>query len=67
LIQFDIYTCGNLTKNDAKIILENLSIYIPTRIDLDILDRKKSLKLKYHSHWNYSTKSSFEDWLKNKF
>ena len=67
LIQFDIYTCGNLTKNDAKLILENLSIYTPTRIDIDILDRKKSLTLKYHSHWNYSTKSLFKDYVKNKF
>lgn len=67
LLQFDIYTCGELTKHHAKLILENLNIYIPTRIDIDILDRKKSLKLKYHSHWNYSAKSSFKDWITSKF
>jgi S-adenosylmethionine/arginine decarboxylase-like enzyme len=67
LFQFDIYTCGNLTKKEAKLILENLSIYIPTRIDIDILDRKKNLNLKYHQHWNDNGKLSFNDWIKSKF
>ena len=67
LFQFDIYTCGNLTKKEAKLILENLSVYIPTRIDIDILDRKKKLNLKYHQHWNDNGKLSFNDWIKLKF
>ena len=67
LIQFDVYTCGSLNKYHAKKILENLEIYVPTRIDIDILDRKKRLKLKYHSHWNNTEKSSFENWINEKF
>jgi S-adenosylmethionine/arginine decarboxylase-like enzyme len=67
LMQFDVYTCGNLTKNDAKLILEHLSIYLPTRIDVDILDRKKSLKMKYHNHWNDNGKLLFDDWIQLKF
>jgi len=67
LMQFDIYTCGELTKNNAKSILENIKIFIPTRIDIDILDRKKTLKLKHHLHWNDNGKLSFENFLEKKF
>ena len=67
LLQFDIYTCGILTKEYIKIILKNLKIFIPTRINIDVLDRKKNLKIKYSEYWNDNGKISFEKWINLKF
>lgn len=52
LLQFDIYTCGGLSEQQINTILSNLNIFSPTRIDLDIFNRKKKLKLDYHYEWN---------------
>jgi S-adenosylmethionine/arginine decarboxylase-like enzyme len=66
LLQFDIYTCGNLTKKQAKGVIKHLSIYEPTRIDIDVLNRKKKLKIDYSMSWNDTGKSSFDEWLNSK-
>lgn len=52
LLQFDIYTCGGLTTSQIKTVLNHLDIFSPTNIDLNVFDRKKSLKLKYNYKWN---------------
>ena len=66
LLQFDIYTCGNLTKKQAKGVIKQLSIYMPTRVDIDVLNRKKKLKIDYSISWNDNGKSSFDEWLNSK-
>ena len=67
LLQMDLYTCGNLSKEQAGIVLQHLERYIPTRIDIDILNRKSRLQLDEHLHWNDTGKRSFSDWLHNHF
>jgi S-adenosylmethionine/arginine decarboxylase-like enzyme len=52
LLQFDIYTCGELTKSHINNVLKHLDIFTPTNIDLNVFDRKKNLKLKYNYTWN---------------
>jgi len=66
LLQFDIYTCGTLTKNQALKIIKYFNIYNPTRLDIDIINRKKKLKIDHHLHWNYNNKTSFDEWIENK-
>ena len=65
LLQFDIYTCGTLTKHQANIVLQHLSVYIPTHINIDILNRKTRLKIEHHMHWNDNGKSTYENWLQS--
>jgi S-adenosylmethionine/arginine decarboxylase-like enzyme len=52
LLQFDIYTCGGLNTHQLYIVLNHLSMFSPSRIDLDMFDRKQKLKLDYHYEWN---------------
>jgi S-adenosylmethionine/arginine decarboxylase-like enzyme len=66
LLQFDIYTCGTLTKKQAKGVIKKLSIYMPTRIDVDVLNRKNKLKMEYSMSWNDTGKYSFDEWLNSK-
>jgi S-adenosylmethionine/arginine decarboxylase-like enzyme len=63
LLQFDIYTCGNLKKHHIKKVIKHLSIYEPTRIDIDVMNRKHTLKLDAHYQWDSRTSVSFRDWI----
>ena len=63
LLQFDIYTCGNLTKQHIKKVVKILSIYEPTHIDIDVMNRKRTLKLDAHYQWDNHTDISFRDWV----
>jgi S-adenosylmethionine/arginine decarboxylase-like enzyme len=63
LLQFDIYTCGKLTKQHIKKVLKNLSIYEPTHINIDIMNRKHILKLDAHYQWDNHTNLIFRDWV----
>jgi hypothetical protein len=42
-------------------------LYLSYIYHIFIIDRKKRLKLKYHTHWNNTEKSSFENWINEKF
>lgn len=67
LLQLDLYTCGNLTMEQAGVVLKHLEMYVPTRIDVDILNRKSRLRLDAQMYWNDTGKQSFEEWLESKF
>jgi len=65
LLQFDVYTCGSLNLHQAMRIIKRLGIYIPTRIDVDIINRKHQLQIDHHMHWNDESKESWEDFLES--
>ena len=65
LLQFDIYTCGDISQKDVISILKEFEIFIPTRIDIDLLNRKKTLKVDYTLRWNDTGKVCFNMWLKS--
>jgi S-adenosylmethionine/arginine decarboxylase-like enzyme len=67
LLQLDLYTCGNLNMEKVGILLKHLEMYVPTRIDVDILNRKSRLQLDAQLHWNDVGKQSFGKWLELKF
>lgn len=51
LLEFDVYTCGKLSRNSVKKILTALEIYEPTEVDIDVLNRKYSLKIVAQHRW----------------
>jgi S-adenosylmethionine/arginine decarboxylase-like enzyme len=65
LLEFDIYTCGNLTTHDIGKVLHVLTRFTPTYIDITLLDRSKGLTINRHMHWDL-TESTWSEWLKNK-
>ena len=52
LLEFDIYTCGSLSSHQLRHILHHLTAYGPTRTDLTVLNRKWSLSIDRHMHWD---------------
>ena len=52
LLEFDIYTCGSLSGQQIRQILHHLTTYGPTRADVTVLNRKWSLSIDRHMHWN---------------
>jgi S-adenosylmethionine/arginine decarboxylase-like enzyme len=65
LLQFDVYTCGYITRKDVLHVIKELGIFIPTRIDVDLLNRKKALNVDYTLRWNDTYKLCFNMWLKS--
>ena len=63
LLQFDIYTCGNLIRPHIRKVIKALSIYDPTHIDIDLMNRKYKLKMDAHYYWDNSNKITFDRWL----
>ena len=63
LLQFDVYTCGALYLRQAMHIIKRLARYIPTEIDIDIINRKHRLEIDHHLHWNIQSKLSFKEFL----
>ncbi len=65
LLQLDIYTCGKLHNYDIIHILELLSEFKPTHIDITLLNRKYSLTINKHMTWTHNDDNlSWNDWLK---
>jgi S-adenosylmethionine/arginine decarboxylase-like enzyme len=63
LLQFDIYTCGNLTRPHLRKVVKAFSIYDPTHIDIDVMNRKHTLKMDGHYHWDNHTNTAFDRWV----
>ena len=63
LLQFDLYTCGNLTRPHIRKLVKALSIYDPTHIDIDVMNRKYKLKMDGHYHWDNGNNMTFDRWL----
>lgn len=65
LLEFDIYTCGKLSKKSIHRVLEILSIYEPTSIDIDVLNRKYSLKIDHQYRWFKHNGLTYESFINN--
>lgn len=48
LLQFDLYTCGNLNMTQIKRILRHLTQYEPRHVDVTLLNRNRSLDVEKH-------------------
>ena len=65
LLQFDLYTCGLLSKYRLQKIMQHMTRFSPTHMDATLLNRNKSLSIDMHLEWNLS-KSSWEEFCKRK-
>ncbi len=64
LLEFDLYTCGSLRKHQIQKILQHLSVFLPTRTDLTVLNRRWSLSIDRHNHWSADNGVPWDDWIK---
>jgi S-adenosylmethionine/arginine decarboxylase-like enzyme len=62
LLQFDIYTCGKLTRKQIHHILHILTPFKPCHVDVTLLNRKYSLGVDLNEQWNKS-ESSWSSWI----
>ena len=63
LLQFDLYTCGNLTLYQIQKILHHLTRFAPTHVNATLLNRKWSLTLERQLVWDAATHAkSFSQW-----
>lgn len=65
LLEFDIYTCGKLSKKSIHNVLEILNIYEPTSIDIDVLNRKYSLRIEHQYRWFQHNGFTYEKFINN--
>jgi S-adenosylmethionine/arginine decarboxylase-like enzyme len=65
LLEFDIYTCGKLSKKSIYRVLKILAIYEPTKIDIDVLNRKYSLKIEHQYRWFKHNGLTYESFIDN--
>jgi len=52
LLEFDLYTCGTLTKRHIQRILHHLSQFKPTHINASLLNRNRALTLELQKTWD---------------
>jgi len=64
LLQFDVYTCGRLTRKHIASVLGHLSCFEPTHANVDVINRKNNLHLDINSRWNLDMKTSWTTWIK---
>jgi S-adenosylmethionine/arginine decarboxylase-like enzyme len=62
LLEFDIYTCGALSKTQIKNVLRLLGEFGPTHLDATLVNRKYSMTIDSHMKWD-SSDSSWESFL----
>ena len=66
LLEFDLYTCGNLNSQQISRILHHLSAYKPTHANISLLNRKYSLTLERQLLWGAAVnKMSWAQWVDN--
>lgn len=66
LLEFDVYTCGRMTPSQIKKILRLLDPFDPTHAEIDLLNRRKGLKMEHHFQWDNSKKQTWDEWLATK-
>lgn len=57
LLEFDLYTCGTLSKKQIKQVLQNLTRFGPTHVDASLINRKTSMSIDSHMKWDASDSS----------
>ncbi len=51
LLQFDLYTCGTLTRQQVGRILHHMTRFGPTHAEITLLNRNYGLAIDRHMHW----------------
>jgi S-adenosylmethionine/arginine decarboxylase-like enzyme len=64
LLEFDIYTCGNMSMQQIHKVLHHLSVFKPTHVDATLLNRKWSLTIDKHIKWDLS-QGPWTQWLES--
>lgn len=54
LLQFDVYTCGSLTKSQIQSVLQQLTQFGPTHLDAMLINRKRGVKVDLTLNWDLS-------------
>lgn len=57
LLQFDLYTCGKLSKKQIKEILHIFDEYMPSRANLTLINRKFAMKIESQTEWDGESKT----------
>ncbi len=65
LLEFDIYTCGNLTIKQIHRVLHHLTKYRPTHADITLLNRKYGLTIDRQMHWDCRHSYAWTEWLES--
>jgi S-adenosylmethionine/arginine decarboxylase-like enzyme len=63
LLEFDLYTCGELSRADIRRVLHHLTGFQPTRADVTVLNRKWSLAIDRHQHWSEEGSETWPAWV----
>lgn len=63
LLQFDLYTCGSLSRAQICRVLEHLSRFKPTGAELTLLNRNRGLAIERHVSWT-KERGSWAAWLR---
>ena len=63
LLEFDLYTCGTLTRRHIERVLHHLTQFGPTHMNLTLLNRNLSLTIDQQVTWNKSEKGWVE-WIR---
>lgn len=62
LLQFDLYTCGSLSRAQICLVLKHLSHFKPTGAELTLLNRNRGLAIERHVAWD-TGRGSWASWL----
>ena len=62
LLQFDLYTCGELSLKNIQHILHHLTHYRPTHVNASLLNRNYSLTLERQLLWD-SSSQPWAEWV----
>lgn len=63
LLQFDLYTCGSLSRAQISRVLEHLSQFKPTGAELTLLNRNRGLAIERHVSWD-TDRGPWAAWLR---
>jgi S-adenosylmethionine/arginine decarboxylase-like enzyme len=62
LLQFDIYTCGNLSREQIRHVLHLLTAYRPCHANMTLLNRKYSMTVDKVANWDLDTEP-WSEWI----
>lgn len=63
LLQFDLYTCGTLSRGQMYRVMKHLAQFKPTGAELTLLNRNRGLAIERHLQWDLQ-QGSWITWLR---
>lgn len=64
LVQFDLYTCGNLNKSKIKTVLELFEQFDPQHANVTLINRRYGMKIDSLTEWD-ATSRKWKDFVAN--